>query len=146
MLPNSVFVRVALMTDLESIKENADANRDYLGFVPRAKLTEAIQNQRVLVAADNNTLYGFIVFRHRKVDLQTTLSEICVSASERRKRIGQTLFMELIKECRELQRSFLQLKCPVDLPANTFYEEMGCQKHSMEKGKRRYLNVWRYYF
>jgi len=130
--------------DVPAIKALADANRGELGFNPRKKFEEAVSQHRGFVAVDSAEVVGFVVFRHRKVDLQTTLSEICVREDLRHQHIGEALMSHLIKECTEMSREFIQLKCPVDLPANRFYQRLGFVLHMTESGKKRSLNVWRF--
>lgn len=126
------------------IKTLADAHRLELGFIPRQKFEEVALKQRGFVALDDEALLGFVIFRHRKVDLQTTLSEICVAKANRGQNIGKKLIDALIYECTQMSRDFIQLKCPVELPANQFYRRLGFKLHATEGGKKRSLNVWRF--
>lgn len=128
---------------LSSMKAIADASRDQIGFIPRAKLHEAIIANRIFVALVNTTVVGFVIFRHRKTDQQTTLSEICVTSDLRGQRIGERLVKTLQAECETMSRTFIQLKCPVDLRANRFYEKLGFNLVATEPGKLRQLYVWR---
>lgn len=128
---------------IDSVKSLADANRDSLGFVPRKKIEEIVDQQRCIVALQNNEVIGFLIFRHRKIDLQTTLSDICVQTIHRCKHVGTMLIDELIHDCQQRHREFIQLKCPVDLPANGFYSRLGFDLYTTEDGKKRQLNVWR---
>lgn len=131
--------------DAPSIKVLADANRVELGFNPRQKFEEAAAQRRGFVAlANNNLIVGFVIFRHRRIDRQTTLSEICVAKTHRGQHIGESLISELVKECTHMSRDYIQLKCPVDLPANQFYPRLGFVLHKTEAGKKRHLNVWRF--
>jgi hypothetical protein len=40
-------------------------------------------------------------------------------------------------------KGYIQLKCPVELPANVFYARAGFAQVTCEAGKARALNVWR---
>lgn len=128
---------------IDSVKSLADANRDSLGFVTLKKFEEIVDQQRGLVALQDDTVIGFVIYRHRKIDLQTTLSEICVHTNYRGKHVGAMLMSALIRDCEQRHREFIQLKCPVDLLANGFYERLGFELHTFEDGKRRQLKVWR---
>lgn len=139
-----ISVREIQANDVPAIKGLADANRRELGFNPRKKFEEAVSQQRGFVAVDSADVVGFVVFRHRKVDLQTTLSEICVREDLRHQHIGEALMAQLIQQCIEMSREFIQLKCPVDLSANRFYQRLGFVLHTTESGKKRSLNVWRF--
>lgn len=126
------------------IKQIADCNRHSLGFLPKPKVEEAVANNRVVVVkTSEEKVLGFVIFRHRKTDKQTTLSDICVDENWRNQGLGTLLLQFLYDECLNLQRDFVQLKCPVDLPANAFYDRLGFVKHSTEEGRSRKLNIWR---
>lgn len=131
--------------DVQSAKLLADASRDAIGFINRQKFEEAATQQRGFVALENGQVVGFVLYRHRKLDHQTTLSEICVKKDYRGQHIGERLVNALVQECIEKSRHFIQLKCPSDLPANKFYEQMGFELSTTEKGKKRSLNVWRFF-
>lgn len=128
---------------IAGMKLLADANRESLGFIPRKKLEEIADQQRAFVALYSDVVVGFVIFRHRKRDLQTTLSEICVQHGYMRQGIGTQLIQLLVQDCNQKSRAYIQLKCPVDLQANRFYEHIGFQLHIVEDGKKRQLNVWR---
>lgn len=139
-------VVLAQSDHINFIKEIADANTTHLGFVQRGKVEDSIKNKMLYVVMSGKKVSGFVMFRHRKIDNQTTLYSICVREELRGRGFGRALFEHLIKECHSLNRSFLQLKCPKDLLSNKFYEKMNCSLHGTEKGKKRSVNVWRYYF
>lgn len=130
--------------DIDGIKILADTNRSELGFILRVQIQEAVDQDRILVSIVESKLIGFVIYRHRKRDLQTTLAEICVSQDYRGRGFGKELIDALMQECFNMSRSFIQLKCPVGLPANTFYEKLGFLHVSTEPGKSRKLNVWRF--
>lgn len=140
----SIFlVRPATNTDIFAIKKIADANKNSLGFLPRPKINEAIEQKRIFVLYKDDVLAGFLIFRHRKRDTQTTLSDICVSKEWRGQGGGQQLIDALIQDCILQSRDFILLKCPDDLPANTFYKKIGFNLVSVAEGKNRPLNIWR---
>lgn len=139
-----VTIRQLQPADALSIKVLADAHRIELGFNPRQKFEEAAAQRRGFVALVDELIVGFVIFRHRRVDRQTTLSEICVAKTHRVQHIGKSLISELVKECTYMSRDYIQLKCPVDLPANQFYPHLGFVLYETEMGKKRNLNVWRF--
>jgi N-acetylglutamate synthase-like GNAT family acetyltransferase len=141
---SSFQVRPAVASDLTAIKKIADANKTALGFLPRPKISDAIQQERVLVLQTDSELVGFVIYRHRKKDSQTTLSDICVMKKWRGNQGGKCLVQTLVNDCVKHRREFILLKCPVDLLANNFYKQMGFTKVSVDKGKRRPLNIWRF--
>jgi ribosomal protein S18 acetylase RimI-like enzyme len=128
---------------INDMKLLADANRNSISFMTRKKFEEIVDQQRAFVSLFDDTVIGFVVFRHRKLDLQTTLSEICVQHKYRGQGIGTDLIQLLIRDCNQKKRDFIQLKCPIDLPANKFYEHLGFDLHMTEDGRKRKLNVWR---
>jgi ribosomal protein S18 acetylase RimI-like enzyme len=129
--------------DIQGAKILADVSRDAVGFITRQKFEEVAKQQRGFVALENSQVVGFVLYRHRKLDQQTTLSEICVHEDYRGQHIGKQLVNALVQECRKKSRQFIQLKCPTDLPANVFYRQLGFELSATEKGKKRSLNIWR---
>jgi ribosomal protein S18 acetylase RimI-like enzyme len=132
----------ATAEQVPSMKRIADANRDELGFVNRAKLSQVVTEGRAIVALCDNEVFGFVIFRHRKTDTQTTLSEICLEQGFRGQGYGRGLIDALYSDCIQHSRSYIRLKCPVDLAANAFYERVGFQKVGTEVGRVRQLNIW----
>lgn len=129
--------------DIQAAKLLADASRDAVGFITRQKFEEAAKQRRGFVALEDDQVIGFVLYRHRKLDTQTTLSEICVHKDYRGQHIGKRLVNALVQECTKKSRHFIQLKCPTDLPANVFYRQLGFELSATEKGKKRSLNIWR---
>lgn len=138
----AISVRHAVTDDLAAIKTIAGANRRELGFLPLSKLADAVGRHNLLVAETVEGVIGFVVYRHRKTDSQTTLYDICVDQNWRQQGAGRKLLQTLQMECIHFKRSVLQLKCPEDLAANTFYKHMGFICVETEQGKARKLNIW----
>lgn len=134
-------VRQASVEDIDMIKQLADAHKHELGFLRRPALLEAIDRQELLIVHNGTCIIGFVEYRHRR-DHQTTLYNIVIHPDYRRKGFGYKLVKELEKEARLKEKSVVQLKCPVDLLANSFYERIGYQKVNIEPGKSRQLNIW----
>lgn len=135
--------RKATIQDLDSIKILVDQHKTELGFVIRSALEKSIATSELIVAIDNKTsnLAGFIHYRHRK-DAQTTLYNIVVNPSYRRQGIGARLIGELKQEAKNLEKEFILLKCPLQLPANDFYHNYGFSSITTENGKKRPLKIW----
>ena len=140
-----VLVRFVKQSDIPGIKQIADQNRNALGFLPRAKLDEVTKSHRAFVIHRGELIIGFVIFRHRSKDFQTTLSDICIRNEFRGQGYGKTLMKSLISDCLLHSREYIQLKCPIDLTANMFYKNLGFTLAMMESGKKRPLNVWRLY-
>lgn len=136
-------VRLASPEDVPAIKRIADANRKELGFVISARIADDIRHAGVLVAVYREQVVGFVMYRHRKRDTQTTLSAICIDARFRCSGIGTLLINRLRRDCSIVCSDFIQLKCPADLSSNAFYARSGFRLVATEAGKARALNVWR---
>lgn len=130
-------------SDIDGIKQIADAHRRELGFVRRPTLIEAIDRSEILIAKQNGNIVGFVEYRHRRDD-QTTLYNIAVISGYRGLGIGNKLVQSLIAEARERNKKYVSLKCPEDLPANQFYEALGFHLYEVDPGKQRRLNIWRW--
>jgi ribosomal protein S18 acetylase RimI-like enzyme len=137
-----ILTRLATHLDTNTIKAIADANRDALGFLPAAKVREAINRQQTFVAIVQGEIVGFVIYRHRIRDQQTTLYDICVKQTWRKKGVGQALLTTLQTECKQKERALIQLKCPTSLPANLFYAKFGFDKVGVDAGKKQALNIW----
>ncbi|MBN2393031.1 MAG: GNAT family N-acetyltransferase [Anaerolineae bacterium] len=137
-----ITLRKATEEDLDNIKIMADAHRRELGFVRRPALLEAIHRKEIIVAQNSRHLAGFVHYRHRR-DEQTTLYDIVVAAEYRLIGIGKALVQTLVAEIQALGKQTLILKCPAELPANTFYTHLGFERWKEEPGKHRPLIVWR---
>lgn len=135
-------IRRADLNDLDTIKRLADEHKRELGFIVRSALSYSILKGEMFVAiSSDNTLCGFVQFRHRK-DAQTTLYNIVVAESARNQSFGCQLIEELIADATRNRQDTVLLKCPIDLPANDFYRKCGFTLKQTEPGKSRPLNVW----
>jgi ribosomal protein S18 acetylase RimI-like enzyme len=142
-MSHSLTICKAVPQHLTPLKALADQSRDEIGFLHRAKIQEAIVASRILTVVTEGQPIGFTIYRHRKLDSRTTLSEICIASEWRRRGLGRMLIRALCDECQAYARTEIQLKCPVDLSANAFYQQMGFQHIATEQGRVRQLNVWR---
>lgn len=138
---NNITIRKAKLTDIDAIKQIADAHRRELGFVRRPSLIESIKRQEVFVAQNGDGLVGFMEFHHRK-DSQTTLYNIVVNDNHRRESIGRLFMENLENEAIRQNKSVILLKCPEELSANIFYERLGYALIRTDPGKSRRLNIW----
>ncbi len=137
-----VLYRKAISADLEAIKSLADQHKNELGFVVRAAFAKSIDASEIILALDENgAVLGFVHYHHRK-DGQTTLYSIVVDEVHRRRGIGKRLVAELGEEARRKGQSFIFLKCPTELAANSFYRAGGFDLRSTVEGKHRALHEW----
>jgi ribosomal protein S18 acetylase RimI-like enzyme len=136
-----VMVRFATAEDVPAVKAVADRHRYELGFVPAAVLVEAAQERRLMVAVLDGKIVGFVHFRCCR-DGHATIYEIAVLPEYRRRGIGRALVEAVVQEAASRGCAVLQLKCPMDLPANEFYRRVGFTEAGIEEGKRRPLRLW----
>jgi ribosomal protein S18 acetylase RimI-like enzyme len=136
-----VMVRFAAVDDVPAVKAIADRHRHELGFVPAAALVEAARERRLLVAVLDGKIVGLVHFRCCR-DGHATIYEIAVLPECRRQGVGRALVEAVCKEAALRGCVALQLKCPIDLPANEFYRRAGFTEAGIEEGKRRPLRLW----
>jgi N-acetylglutamate synthase-like GNAT family acetyltransferase len=136
-----ITLRKATLGDVDAIKVLADTHRHELGFVRRPALVEAINREEIIVAQNLYKVIGFIEYHHRRDD-QTTLYHICVEPTYRHQGVGRSLIETLEDEARHQSKRVIRIKCPLNLPANQFYKQVGCSPRGEEQGKRRLLTVW----
>lgn len=127
---------------LDEIKAIADSCTKEIGFVLRPSLKESLLKGTIITVEKNNMVVGFVNFRHRMRDKQTTIYELVVSKEYRNQGLGKKLIEKLIEECIKLNRDFILLKCPEDNESNRFYKKYGFTFIKKQKGKKRDLNIW----
>ena len=135
-------IRKAIPSDSAAIKSLADAHRNELGFVLRPALAKSIERNEVFVAENSKGIVGFVEYHHRR-DEQTTLYHIAVQHDHRQLNIGRQLIQALLDDAGQHGKRYIQLKCPVDLEANEFYERLGFTQVEIQPGRGRSLAVWR---
>ena len=138
---NDLDVRKAIEADLLHVKRLADAHRHELGFVLLPSLREQIERGEMLVAVLGDDLIGFVDY-HRRKDGQITLYHIAVDPAAQHQGVGYALVGALEGVARATNSSRIALKCPVDLPANQFYQGYGFRLGETLNGRKRPLNVW----
>jgi hypothetical protein len=75
-------------------------------------------------------------------DGHATIYEIAVLPEHRQRGVGRALVEAVVQEAVLRGCVLLQLKCPIDLPANEFYRRAGFAEAGIEEGKRRPLRLW----
>jgi len=144
-----ITVRLARECDIKGAKNVADTCKEELGFVNVATLQMAQSNSWLLVAVkwDSETnienVIGFVNFRIKK-DKNCTIYEIAIKKEFRGQGIGKRLLNEIIRILNTAGGSYIRLKCPEPLTANSFYEHNSFKLIGTEEGKKRHLNVWQY--
>jgi GNAT superfamily N-acetyltransferase len=139
---SGITVRKATSADLHQIKRLADSHRHELGFVLLPALAKSIGRDELLVAVNSSALVGFVEYHHRR-DAQTTLYHLVVDSEHRGLGIGRSLVETLVSEARKAGKSRIQLKCPADLKANSFYARVGFSRAGTKSGRKRELVLWR---
>lgn len=126
-------IRLASEHDLTDIKRIANQNREFIGFVMKVALMEAIQKKSLLVFETSTGVIGFIHYHPRK-DGWHTVHELAVSKSIQGQGVGQQLFDSVPLPIR--------LKTTEDnTNALKFYAKNGMKIVGIEKGKKRKLTV-----
>ena len=126
-------IRLATDHDLTDIKRIANQNREFIGFVMKIALIEAIKKRSLLVFEDLSGVIGFVHYHPRK-DGWHTIHEIAVSKQLQSKGVGQQLFDSVPLPIR--------LKTTEDnIKALGFYVKNGMKIVSIENGKKRKLTV-----
>jgi ribosomal protein S18 acetylase RimI-like enzyme len=142
--PSGLLIRPATMADIAKCKSIADNHRNALGFLTRAVFSEAATRGCLLVAdLGAGNVAGFVRFNHRKHGTETAIYDVCVAENAQRQGIGRALILAVAAECRKFDRSSIVLRCPEDLDANGFYQQVGFEKIDAQEGRRRLLVVWR---
>lgn len=129
---------------VDGAKRLADAHRDIFSFITRGAFCEAQREGMLIVALMDDDVVGFVRYRHRRRDLQTTLYDICVAEFMRRSGIGRVMMKTLFERSSALGRESVVLKCPTYLEANGFYGRLGFLRVDTLAGKRHAINVWKY--
>ncbi len=125
------------MTRAKSAANVFQSHRDELGFVNEAQCRE----KDLYTESRNGGVVGAALANHCVRKPQTTLYELAVLPDYRNQGIASGLIKRL---ARDSPHSKIIAKCPVDLPANSFYNNNGWDRIDTESGKNRSLNVWQY--
>jgi ribosomal protein S18 acetylase RimI-like enzyme len=127
-------IRLANENDLDRIKQIANQNREFIGFVMKVALKESIKNHSLLVYEKDNKIVGFVHF-YKRLDVWNTLHELAVDKNYQNNGIGKELF-----SCVPIP---VRLKTTVDnINAIKFYELNGMTQVRTELGKKRELIVF----
>lgn len=138
-----MLIRKATLEDLKAIERLSDSEGDAVGWVMRPEIIRYINKLNIFVACDKDTVTGYLDYHYRK-DLVAVLCIIVVDKAYRMQGIGKNLIQALIDEATHLEMKYILLKCPVDLPSNSFYKALGFELIRTDKGRKRELNVYQY--
>lgn len=128
-----MFIRQAVGSDFPTIRVLADEHKHELGWINSPTLRGSMARRELFVADEDGVVCGFVRW-HARQDGWNTLYELVVSAQHRCRGVGRMLLYAVPCPVR--------LRCPVDLPANAFYQASGMILEGREPGKKRELNVW----
>jgi len=143
---NSITVEKAKdLSIVEQVKLVADEHRSELGFHSRQAYIDSFGKGELLVAKIDGRIVGFVRYHHRR-DSRTTLYEIATITEFRGKGVGRRLVDALIADCQRVSSRCIRLSCPVELPANRFYEAIGFIRSTRRSrsGKSRPLYEWEF--
>ncbi|MYC76284.1 GNAT family N-acetyltransferase [Candidatus Poribacteria bacterium] len=131
------------LSDVDIVKHIADEHRAELGFHARQAYVDSLDKGELLIAKKEDQVVGFVRYHHRR-DNRTTLYEIAIIPDVRSKGIGHQLIKALIADCQRVSSRCLRLSCPVELPANHFYEAVGFIRSTRRsrRGRSRPLYEW----
>ena len=131
------------LSDVDIVKHIADQHRAELGFHARQAYVDSLDKGELLIARKDDQVVGFLRYHHRR-DNRTTLYEIAIIPDVRGKGIGHQLIKALIADCQRVSSRCLRLSCPVELPANRFYEAVGFIRSARRsrRGRSRPLYEW----
>ena len=131
------------LSDVDIVKHIADQHRAELGFHARQAYVDSLDKGELLIARKDDQVVGFVRYHHRR-DNRTTLYEIAIIPDVRGKGIGHQLIKALIADCQRVSSRCLRLSCPVELPANRFYEAVGFIRltRRSRRGRSRPLYEW----
>lgn len=127
-------IRLAIESDFDSIKKIANQNREFIGFVMKVALKEALSKKSLYVYEKESVVIGFVHYHPRK-DGWNTIHEIAVAKDFQRQGIGENLF--------DIVPFPIRLKTTIDNKnAIKFYEKKLMKLVNIENGKKRKLCVF----
>ncbi len=128
---------------IDAVKRVADQHRPELGFHTRQAYVDSLNKGELLIAKRAAEVVGFVRYHHRR-DNRTTLYEIAITPDSRGKGVGRRLIEALIADCQRVFSRCIRLSCPVELPANRFYEAVGFIRSTRRSllGRSRPLYEW----
>jgi len=128
---------------IDVVKHIADQHRSELGFHARQAYVDSLNRGELLIAKMDGRVVGFVRYHHRR-DGCTTLYEIATSSDIRNKGVGHCLVQALIADCQRAASRCIRLLCPVELPANRFYQAIGFVRRARRSrsGNSRPLYEW----
>ena len=127
-------IELAKKEDLKRLKQIANQNREFIGFVMNVALEEAILKESLYVYKQDNLIIGFVHF-HRRLDGWNTIHELVIDKLYQKQGVGQKLFNIVPKPIR--------LKTTKDnFNACLFYEKNGMSIKKTEVGRKRELLVF----
>lgn len=108
--------------------------REYLPFVMRSQLADAVARRSLLVAEADGAIAGFVHYRTRR-DGWSVVYDLAVNPEAQGQGIGRALLYAVPAPVR--------LKCTADNPANRFYTRAGMMLAGTETARSgRQLNVY----
>ena len=142
-MPPIAISKATDLSDVDVVKHIANQHRTELGFHARQAYLDSFNKSELLIAKRADQIVGFTRYHHRR-DNRTTLYEIATASEARGRGIGRRLIDALIIDCQRVSSRCIRLSCPVELPANRFYEAIGFIRSTRRsrRGKSRPLYEW----
>jgi len=130
-------IRLAIPEDLDGIDDVFSENKEFVGFVMRVSIEEAIYKKRVSVAEMDNKIVGAVNFAPTKKGYITIYE---IAATVKGKGVGKSLILSLLNYGMDIK-----LKVTEDNESGkAFYEKVGFKHIGTERGKKRRLFVMYY--
>ncbi|GGG35768.1 GNAT family N-acetyltransferase [Hymenobacter glacieicola] len=108
-------VRLLRANDIELLNQViklADDNRSTLGFMPAQAFGPFVKAGNIIIALQDDTLWGYLLFRRVKTKYSAAITHLCVSEAARGHRVPEQLFDFLKEQVKGV--SAVTLKCRRD--------------------------------
>ena len=138
--PADLDIRYANIDDCPIIQSICNEAKGVFGFIMLPSLQKGCHRKELIVATMIDKILGFAHFHDRR-DGVRTIYEMSVRKEVQKQGIGRFLLNYLFDTLPN-SATGIRLKCPVDIPANAFYQRLGFSNCGVEKGRRRQLRIW----
>jgi GNAT superfamily N-acetyltransferase len=126
---------------LDAVIRLADANRKYLGLMPKGAFVDLSGQARLLAATIGGQLAGYALYDVARGRVR--LVHLCVAGGYRRRGVARALLVALTRRHSDLRG--VSVKCRRDYPAATIWPTLGFQLmgETVGRGKgREVVDLW----
>lgn len=89
-------IRLGTEEDLDSVFTLYKQNSKTLGFMPKGAFVEGLADQRILVAASDSLVLGYLFFRRTRTRDYAAISHLCIASAHRGRGIADRLLQDLL--------------------------------------------------